>query len=156
MQQTKAIASRFTEVILNGTWIANTNYRVQLHNLDWNIANQKYQSFNTISNLTQHIHYYISGVNNVFKGGTLDIKDKFSFRFPELKSQMEWERILSVFWMDAEKFASFVEQMPEEKLNKIFVEEKYGTYLRNIDGVIEHSYYHLGQIVLIKKALLNE
>ncbi len=156
MQQTKAIASRFREVILNGTWIANTNYRDQLHNLDWNIANQKYQSFNTISNLTQHIHYYISGVNNVFKGGTLDIKDKFSFRFPELKSQMEWERILSVFWMDAEKFASFVEQMPEEKLNKIFVEEKYGTYLRNIDAVIEHSYYHLGQIVLIKKALLNE
>lgn len=28
-----------------------------------------------------------------------------------------------------------------------------GSYLRNIEGVIEHSYYHLGQISLIKKMI---
>jgi len=44
--------------------------------------------------------------------------------------------------------------MPDKKLNEIFVNEKYGTYLRNIEAVIEHSYYHLGQIVLIKKLIL--
>ena len=43
--------------------------------------------------------------------------------------------------------------MPEEELSQGFVDEKYGTYSRNIDGMIEHSYYHLGQIVLIKKLI---
>jgi hypothetical protein len=32
------------------------------------------------------------------------------------------------------------------------VEEKYGSVLRNIMGVIEHTHYHLGQIVLLKKS----
>lgn len=43
--------------------------------------------------------------------------------------------------------------MEETKLNAYFVEEKYGSYYRNIDAMIEHSYYHLGQIVLINKIL---
>ena len=57
------------------------------------------------------------------------------------------------FWKDAEEFADLVEKMPGEKLYENFVDKKYGTYLRNIDGMREHSYYHLGQIVLIKKIL---
>ena len=43
--------------------------------------------------------------------------------------------------------------MPEERLDENFVDEKYGNYTRNIDGMIEHSYYHLGQISLIKKII---
>ncbi len=35
--------------------------------------------------LTQHVNYYISGVLNVFDGGTLDIRDKLSFDFPAIK-----------------------------------------------------------------------
>lgn len=98
---------------------------------------------------------YISGINNVFKGGNLEIRDKYSFNFPPIESQTDWEAFLTKFWNDAEDFACFVEQMDEEKLHEDFVDEKYGNYFRNIDGMIEHSYYHLGQIVLIKKILLN-
>ena len=153
MKRTSAIANRFREVILNGTWVANTNYRQQLTGLNWEMATTKFDSLNTIAVLAQHIHYYISGVKKVFKGGTLDIKDKYSFDFSPIQSQNAWEEFLAKFWKDAEEFASLIEQMPEEKLKEVFVDEKYGTYQRNIDGVIEHSYYHLGQIVLLKKLL---
>ena len=44
-------------------------------------------------------------------------------------------------------------QIQDEKFDAIFFDEKYGTYLRNIEGVIEHSYYHLGQISLLKKMI---
>lgn len=155
MRNTLEIANRFKEVILNGTWVANTNYKDQLENLDWKIAVASVQNLNTIAVLAQHIHYYIQGINNVFKGGTLDIKDKFSFDFPPIHSQQEWQRFLTKFWKDSEEFASLVEQIPDEKLNQNFVDEKYGTYKRNIECMIEHSYYHLGQIVLIKKLLTN-
>ena len=61
----------------------------------------------------------------------------------------------SKFWNDSEEFVYLVEQMPEDKLKQVFIDYKYGTYQRNIDGMIEHCYYHLGQIVLIKKLLLS-
>jgi uncharacterized damage-inducible protein DinB len=153
MKSTAEITNRFREVILNGTWIANTNYKGQLQNLDWKIAVTPVKNLNTISLLAQHVHYYISGINNVFKGGSLDIKDKFSFDFAPIHSQGEWQAFLTKFWNSAEEFVSFVEEMPNEKLDQVFVDEKYGTYKRNIEAMIEHSYYHLGQIVLIKKLL---
>jgi uncharacterized damage-inducible protein DinB len=149
------IANRFREVILNGTWIANTNFKDQLNDLDYQLATTQIGSLNTIAVLAQHIHYYIHGINNVFAGGKLEIRDVYSFDFPPIESQEQWETFLSKFWNDAEAFARFVEQLPNEQLHQAFVDEKYGNYLRNIDGMIEHSYYHLGQIVLLKKMILS-
>lgn len=153
MKSTVALASRFREVILNGTWIANTNYKQQLTGLPWQVATAKLENLNTIALLAQHIHYYIKGVKQVFEGGPLDIKDQYSFDFPPIESQEAWDDFLNLFWNDAEAFALLIEQLPEEKLSEPFVDEKYGTYLRNIDGMIEHCYYHLGQIVLLKKMI---
>lgn len=156
MKDTTTIANRFRETILHGTWIANTNYKDQLAGLDYQTAITKVGSLNSVAILAQHIHYYIDGILNVFKGGNLDIKDKYSFVFPAIESQKQWDDFLTKFWNDSEEFANLIEQMPEEKLKAVFIDEKYGTYQRNIDAMIEHSYYHLGQIVLIKKILENQ
>ena len=155
MKATNEMAKRFREVILNGTWVANTNYKQQLTGSNWETATAQLNGLNTIAMLVQHVHYYIKGVKNAFKGGGLTIKDMYSFDFPPIGSQDEWEKILIQFFNDAEAFASLIEAMPEDKLKAVFVEEKYGTYQRNIDGIIEHSYYHLGQIVLLKKMVLS-
>ena len=155
MKEAYQISKRFREVILDGTWIANTNFKHQLSGLNWEIATSKPESLNTIADLAQHIHYYINGINAVFRGGNLDIKDKFSFDFPPIKSQDEWDVFLLKFWNDAEEFASIIENMPEQKMKESFVDEKYGTFQQNIEAMIEHSYYHLGQIVLIKKILFQ-
>jgi len=156
MKTTFEIATRFREIILNGTWVANTNYKHQLEHSNWEMATTPFKSLNTIAVLAQHIHYYINGINAVFKGGTLDIKDKFSFDFAPIESQAQWEAFLQKFWDDSEAFASWIEKMQEEQLKHVFTDEKYGTYQRNIEAMIEHSYYHLGQIVLIKKILTEQ
>lgn len=156
MEQAQQLADRLREVILSGTWVANTNYRKELAGLPLAIAITPLGSLNTIAALAQHIHYYINGILNVFKGGTLDIKDKYSFDFPVVDSQERWEAILEKFFADTEELASLIKQLPGHKTDETFVDEKYGSYRRNIDAMIEHSYYHLGQIVLIKKILLNK
>lgn len=148
------LANRFREVILNGTWIANINFKNELADLNWEIAVTQFQNLNTICLLAQHVHYYIAGIKIVLAGGRLEISDKYSFDFPSVASQSEWDNFLWKFWKDAADFASLVEQLSEQKLNEEFVEKKYGTYRRNIEAMIEHSYYHLGQIVLIKKMLI--
>jgi len=155
MKRTEQLASRFREVILNGTWIANTNYKDQLEKIDWKMAIEESDSLNTISALSQHIHYYVKGIKNVFNGGNLDIRDKYSFDFPAINSEKEWKAFLSGFWNDAEKLAVLIEQLDDEKLDLDFIDKKYGSYQRNIEGMIEHSYYHLGQIVLIKNIIIR-
>jgi len=153
MNQTSQLAKRFREVLLDGLWIANTNYKNQLSDVSWEQAVTRVGSLNTIAMLTFHIHYYIAGVKNVLEGGELEIKDQFSFDLPSIESQEQWEELLNKLWTDSEKFAVLVGQIPDDKIDEVFVDEKYGTYRRNIDGMIEHAYYHLGQITLIRKLL---
>ncbi|MXV53160.1 DUF1572 domain-containing protein [Pedobacter sp. HMF7647] len=155
MTRNKFIANRLREVLLNGRWIANTNYKEQLLNVTWEQAIQKIGSLNTIAALTYHINYYLAGLLNVFNRGILEIRDQYSFDLPAIKSEEDWKELVNEFLTNSEKFASQIEEMPDSKLDEIFIDEKYGTYLRNIEGVVEHSYYHLGQISLIRKMILE-
>jgi hypothetical protein len=154
MGSTSQLAKRFREVLLDGLWIANTNFKDQLSTVTFEQATTKVGSLNTIAMLTFHIDYYIAGLINVFEGGDLKIRDKYSFDLPPIESQEQWKDLLNKLWTDSERFASLLEKISDSKMNEVFVDEKYGTYLRNIDGMIEHAYYHLGQITLIKKMIL--
>ncbi|HPN70763.1 MAG TPA: DUF1572 domain-containing protein [Saprospiraceae bacterium] len=149
MEFPQQLANRLREVILNGTWIANTNYQMLLSDVHLEMTNRRIGSLNTIGQLTFHINYYIDGVNHVFDHGSLEIKDIFSF-----ETEIEWQLLKKLLYQNAEKLAFHVEKMTSHELDAIFVLEKYGTYRRNMEGVIEHAYYHLGQISLIKKMIL--
>lgn len=149
------LAKRFREILLNGDWVVTTNFKDQLSDLTWKQATTKIGELNTIAALTFHINYYIAGILNVFEGGLLEIRDKYSFDFTPIESQENWTELLNSLLNNAEKFANLIEQMPEGKLEEVFVDKKYGSYQRNIDAMIEHSYYHLGQITLIKKLLMK-
>jgi uncharacterized damage-inducible protein DinB len=153
MSRIESITNRLNEVFLNGIWIANTNYKQQLLGVTMAQATRKIGNLNTIAALTYHINYYLAGLLQVFDGGKLEIKDRYSFDLPEIQSEKDWEQVVNNFMTNAEEFISRVQQMPDERLDAPFADEKYGTYLRNIEGVIEHSYYHLGQISLIKKLI---
>lgn len=156
MQMTKSlsIANRVREVLLNGHWIANTNFKDQILSVNWQQATQKVGNLNTIASLTFHINYYLEGLLNVFNGGNLDINDKYSFDLPEIQSEIDWNKLVNSFLINSENFINQIEQLDDNILDAPFMDDKYGTYLRNIEGVIEHSYYHLGQISLIKKMIV--
>lgn len=156
MSSVSQLAKRFREVMLDGLWIANTNFKAQLSDVTWEQAVIRVGSLNSIAMLTFHIDYYIAGIISVFEGGTLDIKDQYSFDLPPIESQEQWEALLQKLLTDSGRLAELLEKIPDSKLDEVFVHEKYGTYQRNIDGMIEHAYYHLGQITLIKKLLKDQ
>jgi len=148
------IAKHFREVYFGGNW-TSVNLKETLADVSWQQATAKVYTFNTIAVLVFHMNYYVGVVLKVLHGQPLDAHDKYSFDLPPIKSQGDWENLLNKTWVDAEKFASLIEQLPDSKLDQIFSDEKYGTYHRNLHGIIEHTHYHLGQIVLIKKILLQ-
>ena len=153
MKRNETLADRLREVLLDGYWIANTNYKKQIQSITWEEATQKIGTLNTIAALTFHINYYLAGLLNAFEKGKLEISDKYSFDLPPIQSASEWDQMVTEFLTNAEKFVATVAQMNDAHFDEPFIEEKYGTLLRNIEGVIEHSYYHLGQVSLINKMI---
>ena len=153
MTNSQQLAGRLREVLLDGRWVANTNYREQLESIDWKVATSNPSGVNSIAVLAQHIHYYAAGVKQVFEGGPLQISDQYSFDFPAITSQTQWIDFLERFWQDSRALIEHVAALTDERLEAPFVDEQYGDYRRNINGMIEHCYYHLGQIVLLKKRM---
>lgn len=153
MEIAKTLASSLREVLLDGKWVTGTNIKAEIENLDWKTATRKIDSLNSIADLTFHMDYYLAGVLQVFEGGELEIRDKYSFDYKPVESQEEWEQLVQKFCSDSEKFASAVEQMTNEDLEQPFVKKEYQNYFRNILLMSEHCYYHLGQIKLIKKLI---
>lgn len=153
MNTNEFLAKRLEEVFINGTWIANTNYKAQLQKLSWEKATEKIAGLNSVAALTFHINYYLDGILEALKTGELTIKDQYSFDVKPINNQNEWNNLVETLLTNAERFIVAVSQMNDEILNSDFFDKRYGTYYRNIEGVIEHSYYHLGQITLINKLL---
>jgi hypothetical protein len=154
MSLTKQIAKHFRDVHFGGNW-TSSNLKEHLADITWEQAMTKVYSFNTIAILVFHMNYYVSEVSKVLQGQSLEAKDKYSFDLPPIQSAEDWERLLNKTWTDAENFAALIEQVPEARLWEDFTDNKYGNYYRNLTGIIEHIHYHLGQIVLIKKILLQ-
>lgn len=155
MTTTSQIAKHLREVHfgVNWTW---ANLRDVLNDVDWKTATHKEDDFNSIIALVYHVNYYIVAIKNVLLGNPLTASDKYSFSHPEINSEDDWKKFQEKVFKDAEELATLIEQYPDSELNAIFDQEKYGTYLRNFLGVIEHFHYHLGQIVILKKVILNK
>ena len=153
MELTTQLTNRLKEVFLEGKWVLGTNFKEQISNLDWKDATKNIDGLNSIAEITFHIHYYVSGVSKVLEGKPLEIKDQFSFDAPPIQSKQEWDELVNLFCIDSEKFIKLVENLPKNQLFQEFENPKYGNYLRNINVMIEHTCYHLGQLVLIKKLL---
>ncbi len=155
MSITKQIAKHFSELHFGGNW-TGSNLKDNLADITWQQATTSVFGFNTIATLVFHTNYYVSAALKVFDGEPLNAKDEFSFEHPPILSQQDWEKLLAKTWTYAENLANLVEQLPEHKLLENFTDEKYGNYYRNIQGIIEHTHYHLGQIILIKKIIMQQ
>lgn len=153
MKLSVTISERLRGLFIDGHWITNTNYKELLSSVSYQLAINKVSNLNSLAELTYHVNYYLSGLNSVFNGGDLEIRDKYSFDLTLIETEVEWQALINTFISNAEQFIGHVESMTEDQLHTTFIIEKYGTYLRNIEGVIEHGYYHLGQMVIIKKMI---
>ena len=152
MNFTQQIAQHMRAVHAGSNWTA-VNLKDKLADITWQQATARVGTFHSIATLVFHINYYIDATIKVLGGGSLDAKDALSFDCPPITSAEQWEQLLDKTFRDADELASLIENLSDEKLADWFVEEKYGTYYRCLQGPIEHTYYHLGQIAMLKSML---
>lgn len=154
MNVPQQIAKHLREVYFGGNW-TSSNLQAALKDVSWQHAIANVNSFNSIAALVFHTSYYVRAVAKVLEGEVLNAHDKFSFDHPPVQSEDDWQQLLNKNYKDATHLAVLVEQLPETRLWEPFADGKYGNIYRNLQGIIEHTHYHLGQIVLIKKWLLQ-
>ncbi|WP_435577945.1 DinB family protein [Gilvibacter sp.] len=148
----KNLANQIRQVHTGGNWTA-VNIKDTLADVDLALALKKKDGYNTIATLVFHINYFYEVVIPVMKGGPLNGKDALSFDHPPLNTEAEWQAMIQNSLQQGETLAALMEEFPDEKLGSDFVDPKYGTYYRNFSGLVEHTHYHLGQIVMLKKML---
>lgn len=134
-----------------GPSLVGTSLKDALDGVDWKQATKQVDNLNTIAMLVFHINYYISAILKVLQGGPLDAHDKYSYDMPPVTSEADWQELLDRIWSEAEQFAELVEKMPEKELANPMDTGKYGNWFKNLLIIQEHSSYHLGQILLIRK-----
>ena len=155
MNTTKHIAKHLRDVYFSGNW-TSSNLKDQLADVTWQEATTQVYECNTIATLAYHIHYYVATVTQVLEGGSLDGKDKYSFDHPPIGSKEDWDTFLEKTYTAADHFASLIEQLPEDSIWQDFIDPKYGNYYRNLQGIVEHTHYHLGQIAILKKIIRSK
>ncbi len=149
------LAQHVRQVYFGGNYTA-VHLKEQVTGLTLDQVSTSVNGLNSILRLTYHIHYYVSAINRVLGGGSLDSKDALSFDHPVMETQEAWESFLETIWREAEELIARIEHLPADTIWEHFVDPKYGTYYRNIQGMVEHSHYHLGQITLIKKLIIRK
>jgi uncharacterized damage-inducible protein DinB len=150
MNYSEEIARHLQQVHTGGNW-TSSNVKDILSTITWQQATTRMGSCNTIATLTFHINYYIAEVTKVLQGQPLTAKDEHSYAVPEITSAEAWDALVQKTISDAGEFAALIAALPESRLSEYFTDEKYGTYYRNLHGIIEHTHYHLGQIAVLKK-----
>lgn len=152
MKITQQLAEHLRQVHFGGNW-SWSNVKDVLQNVTQSQAVAKGENSNSIAALVFHMNYYVRVLIDVMEGRTPEAHDKFSWETPDFPNEEQWQKMISQSLSDAEQLAILISTLPDAKLQEVFIKEKYGNYLRNILGVIEHVHYHLGQIVILKRSI---
>jgi len=146
------IATHLRQVYFGGNW-TSVNLQATLQDVSLSQATHSVGGSHSILALVYHLGYFVREVSKVLQGQPLAAKDAHSFDHPAIATEEAWQEFLGQTWAEAETFAQLIEQLPETRLEEVFVAEKYGTYYANLHGIIEHIHYHLGQMVLLKRLI---
>lgn len=150
MSTSERIAKQIRGVFFGGNW-TDSNFKDQLTNVTLDHAFAKEGEHHTIAELAYHIVYFVKVQLRVLEGGPLQGSDAESFDVPAFKTEEEWRSFVDEALAAAKRHADLVAELDDEILFEPFVDEKYGTWWNNLEGLVEHTHYHLGQIVLSKK-----
>ena len=144
------ILKLFSDLQHGDCW-AGTNYKEVLHGIDAAKAVQNISGkTNNAWQFVAHITYWRTRVVNRLTGSDnpLPFQD---FLIPEDLNEYNWRQALHDFESAYHLLRNAIHYFKEENLDKPSPKEGQ-TYYQLIMGCLQHDAYHLGQLMLLKKA----
>lgn len=113
-------------------------------------------SSNTIASLLYHITFYNNVILVRLQGVDPFIGAANGYDLPSLQDQADWEKLKADNLESARVLAEAIQKVPDEALDQPMLKDKdSSSYFRQLQGVVEHAHYHLGQIVILKNLIRN-
>ena len=151
MSEINRIAKLFSDLQHGDCWIG-TNFKETLHGVDAAIASKAIDNHtNSIWHLVFHLIYWRTSVINRLNGN-LTPPPFSDFKLPDDLNEQNWKQTLHDFESTYHLLRSTINHFKEENLDRPSPKESQ-TYYQLIMGCLQHDTYHLGQIVLIRKAI---
>lgn len=146
----QALADHLHQVFFGGNWTVSC-FKNQLADVSITSAKERKGKLNTILELTYHIAYFVRVQLRAFETGIIKGKDSESFDHPNIVTEQEWQQMIQDILEDSEALCAHVRALRDDQLSEDFIGGGYGSYSRNIMGLIEHTHYHLGQTAMLKR-----
>jgi uncharacterized damage-inducible protein DinB len=150
MSEINRIVKLYTDLQHGDCWIG-MNFKEALHGIDASLAAKSINSnTNSTWQLVFHIIYWRTSVINRLNGN-LNPPPFPDFRLPDELDELNWKQTLLDFETTYNLLRSTITHFKEENLDKPSPKDGQ-TFYQLIMGCLQHDAYHLGQIVLTKKA----
>lgn len=107
---------------------------------------------NSIASLLYHMMFYNNAICQRLRGEEPQVGSANGFDHPPLENENDWQKLVVDAMESARNLSKAMEHFPEEDLFRENPVGK-GTFYKKFHGVIEHNYYHLGQIMMLKKLI---
>ena len=146
------LGKHFRQAYTGGSF-SERNLREELSDMPLSVARRTTPGGNSVLALVYHLHFYVRGVASVLAGGPLDTDDAASWATPAVTTEEAWRALVDEVLREGEVLAKALEALPEEGVWAPFHDPRYSSVFTNAMGVLEHVYYHLGQIVIVKRAI---
>jgi len=108
---------------------------------------------NSIWEITNHVISWRLNVLQRVKGKTMVSPDNNYIEPVKDQTAKAWKATLKQLKDSQKQWLDFLNTFPEKDFEKVYKNNSM-TYYENIQGIIQHDAYHLGQIVLLAKLIV--
>ena len=108
----------------------------------------------SIWELVHHITAWVQFVHKrVVSGESVNVTQELNFPPVNDKSEGAWQESITKMEAAEEALRKAILDFPESRLNEIFHAQSGTSYYIQMHGAVQHSLYHAGQIILMKRFL---
>lgn len=151
MTEINRIVKLFTDLQHGDCWIG-INFKEALQDVDAALAQKSLgNDTNSIWLLVFHLVYWRTTVINRLNG-SIDPPPFKDMSLPDILDEANWKQTLLDFENTYHQLRSTISHFKEEHLHKPSPKPEQ-TFYQLMMGCLEHDAYHLGQIVMVKKAV---
>lgn len=104
---------------------------------------------NTIAMLVNHLWYWNTVILQRMAGDDPVVPLTNGFDPDPITSESEWQALVSKAERSFNELAAAIRNYPLDKLGSR-TNRNASTISENLFGIVEHAYYHLGQVVILK------
>ncbi|WP_343704444.1 DinB family protein [Chitinophaga sp.] len=152
---TLVVLSESLQHLYHGTPWLDVTFLEHLQETDAEQATRRIGQSHNIWELVNHIIFWHQNVTRKLKGEKPEQEgDLPDFYLPENHGENNWQATLQRLEHSITQMVETIRNFPEEKLYTPVPETQHNAHYY-IQGVLQHAAYHLGQIVLLRKHVIQ-